>query len=353
MTKKKMQNRFHYLTKKIPKCELHCHLTGSIRQTTLLELIRNRVPERELECFKNETWDDAMKIFPLIHKAVYNQSSLRRVIYEAIVDMKNDGVVYIEFRITLKEMPTKREFLQFLVKEIRASARKCDGIDVRLIVSVARHESVESAMKSADIAIEHFKKQKSNGILVGFELCGNPNIGKWDDFLPVFSRVRLCGLKIALHFAENHNEAEHHAMLDFMPNRLGHAVFANPNVLCRVRSLSIPVETCLSCHEEFYGVKIPSNVFSELFPQKHPISLNSDNPLLQKTMPSVELAKALNVFSGRLINSEDDFLRLVLDPFDHAFGDTAKLRDKVRLEIERKGMSEEWMGIVQSRLSKM
>ena len=333
------------LTKRIPKCELHCHLTGTIRQSTLLELLRMKnVPERELECFRNETWEDAMKIFPLIHRAVDNQDAVRRVIHEAIEDMRNDGVRYVEFRTTLKKMPTKRKFLDFIVRTMKR-ASEAEKIDARLIISVARHESVESAMESADIAVEYFKSQESN-ILVGFEFCGNPNVGKFSEFRPAFSRCKDAGLKIALHFAENHTEAEHHEMLDFMPHRLGHAVFANDDVLRRVRSLSIPVETCLSCHEEFYGVKIPNNVFTKLFPRKHPISLNSDNPLLQKTMPSVELAKALHVFSGHSINSEDDFTRLVLDPFDHAFGDTSRLREIVRHELEHNRLAHEWSSIV-------
>ena len=162
---------FLNLTKRIQKCELHCHLTGTIRQSTLLELLREKnVPERELECFRNETWDDVMKIFPLIHRAADNQKAVKRVIHEAIEDMKNDGVRYIEFRTTLKKMPTKRKFLNFIARTINL-ASEAEKIDARLIISVARHESVESAMESAYIAVEYFKTQESN-ILVGFEFCG-------------------------------------------------------------------------------------------------------------------------------------------------------------------------------------
>lgn len=264
------------------------------------------------------------------------------MIREAISDMKNDGVWYVEFRVTLKKMPTKRCFLILLEEEMS----RASGIEVRLIVSVARHESLESASESADLAIDFFKAQKSN-ILVGFELCGNPNIGEWNDFRPIFQRCKQAGLKIALHFAENHMVSEHHAMLDFFPDRLGHAVFANPDILRRMRYMKkrIPVETCLSCHEEFYKVPIPNNVFKTLFPWKYPISLNSDNPLLQSTIPSIELAKALDVFSGRLINTKDDFVRLIVGPFEHAFGNTKVLRDKAMLEIEQNDFSLEWMRI--------
>lgn len=46
--------------------------------STLLELLQPKnLPKRELECLRNETWNDAMLIFPLIHKALDNQDAVR------------------------------------------------------------------------------------------------------------------------------------------------------------------------------------------------------------------------------------------------------------------------------------
>ena len=131
--------RFLSLTKRIPKCELHCHLTGTIRQSTLLELLRMKnvhryrhvyLSERELECFAttamgqrgDENFRDRKDSF--IEFAVDNQDAVRRVIHEAIEDMKNDGVRYVEFRTTLKKMPTKRKFLDFIVRTMKARLQR-------------------------------------------------------------------------------------------------------------------------------------------------------------------------------------------------------------------------------------
>lgn len=315
------------LTRRLPKCELHVHLTGCVRDRTLNALLSTKgVTSADLECLKNENWDDAMNIFSLIHRALDNVDAYKRVLWEAIEDMHDDGVVYVEFRVGLKRMPTKSAYLKSLLHVVRSSRTAFPNIAVKLIVSMARHDSIQAAQETATAAIECFETDLGRKYLCGVELGGNPNRGRFRDFQPIFERCRRAGMKVALHFAENReNEAEHRAMLDFSPDRLGHAVFMSTRTRDQLLSTQIPVETCLSCHDEFYGVPIRRNIFAHLFPREHPVSLNCDNPFLQKTSPSKEYAKAI-VNYPHLLADVADLERLVLGPFNHTFSSPEIIR---------------------------
>jgi hypothetical protein len=120
-------------------------------------------------------------------------------------------------------------------------------VQVRLLVSVDRGASLEDARETVDAAIEAFESQnKDHGIVVGVEMGGNPLAGDWSKLSKEFERARAAGLKVSLHFAENEGEErEHNSILDFAPERVGHAVFMSRSVADRLASSKIPVEVRL------------------------------------------------------------------------------------------------------------
>lgn len=94
--------------RKIPKTDLHLHLDGSLRLSTLIELAReNDIPlpantEKELKkkVFKDKYNDlgEYLQGFAYTGAVLQNESSLERVSYELGVDNIEEGVRYIEVR---------------------------------------------------------------------------------------------------------------------------------------------------------------------------------------------------------------------------------------------------------------
>ena len=163
-------------------------------------------------------------------------------------------------------------------------------------------------------------------MLVGVEMGGNPNLGDWKrDFAPHFLRARRAGLKVSLHFAENEgNEREHGDILDFSPDRLGHAVYMSESVRERLLQLRIPVEVCMTCHKAFYKVPFASNVLGTLIKHKHPAILCCDNASLLQTLPSKEWATAIETFGLTAVQVN----RMVFDAVESIFADSIT-KDKV------------------------
>jgi adenosine deaminase len=74
--------------------------------------------------------------------------------------------------------------------------------------------------------------RKTTTVIVGIDLSGNPNKGKFVDFVAVLESARRYGLKTTLHAAEVPEddatpdaETELAQILKFKPDRLGHVLY--------------------------------------------------------------------------------------------------------------------------------
>ncbi|KAJ1480537.1 hypothetical protein T484DRAFT_2794993 [Baffinella frigidus] len=135
------------------------------------------------------------------------------------------------------------------------------------------------------------------GMVVGVEMGGHPLRGEWAKLEPLFAKARAAGLKVSLHFAENRGwEEEQNAILDFAPERVGHAVYMSDAIRDRLLASRIPVEVCVTCHESYYKVAAANNVFGMLRSREHPAVLCCDNAGLLNTSLSNELYLVATTF---------------------------------------------------------
>src|SRR5919109_2472206 len=92
----------------LPKAELHCHLDGSVRPATLLELAREygvRLPRSEAGELRDymrvsdaRNLEDYLGRFDVTLSVMQTAESLERIAYELAEDAANDGVRYLEVR---------------------------------------------------------------------------------------------------------------------------------------------------------------------------------------------------------------------------------------------------------------
>lgn len=94
--------------RRIPKTDLHCHLDGSVRVETLIELCEQQnlplpgttVEELNESLFKDEynSLEEYLECFSYVTAALRTASALERVAYELAVDQFSIGVRYFECR---------------------------------------------------------------------------------------------------------------------------------------------------------------------------------------------------------------------------------------------------------------
>jgi len=93
---------------KIPKTDLHLHLDGSLRLTTLIELAKEndiQLPAYTEKGLKEKVFKDKyenleayLEGFQYTNAVLQSESALERVAYELAIDNINEGVRYIEVR---------------------------------------------------------------------------------------------------------------------------------------------------------------------------------------------------------------------------------------------------------------
>ena len=77
------------------------------------------------------------------------------------------------------------------------------NIKIRFLVSINRQAGVEAADRTLSLI-----QQVQSKYVCGIELSGDPRLGCFDDFLPVFNKARdSYNLKISLHCAETEQQA--------------------------------------------------------------------------------------------------------------------------------------------------
>ena len=94
---------------KLPKAELHCHLDGSLRVKTIIELAEIQGVElpskNEDDLIKilsigpsEKSLEDYIKKFDITLSVLQTPESLERTAFELAMDCHNDGVRYLEVR---------------------------------------------------------------------------------------------------------------------------------------------------------------------------------------------------------------------------------------------------------------
>ena len=142
---------------KYPKVDLHRHLEGTLRLSTMLEVARAHsitVPESlsglvQVQDQDPLTFQNFLAKFNTLRLFYRSPDVIHRITREAIEDAARDNVRYLELRFTPVALSRAERFplhdvMDWVITSARDAAKKYK-MKVGLIASVNRHESPELA----------------------------------------------------------------------------------------------------------------------------------------------------------------------------------------------------------------
>src|SRR5512141_1162476 len=166
----------------LPKVELHRHLEGSLRLDTMVDIARQHgitIPADVLRLstlvqIQEEdkfTFQNFLAKFNTLRMFYRSPDAIHRITREAVEDAAKDNVKYMELRFTPVALSRAERFpLHDVIDWVMTSSKEAadkNGITVKLIASVNRHESPDLAEQVAWLATEHIQ----DGILA-LDLAG-------------------------------------------------------------------------------------------------------------------------------------------------------------------------------------
>lgn len=285
----------------MPKVDLHRHLEGSLRISTLVEVgnqhgmdilgTSDLRPLVQIGDGEPYTFENFLSKFVNLRLFYKSPEVIGRVTKEAIEDAANDNVRYLELRFTPKALSNSEGFpmvdVMDWVIEGAEQGEEEYGVKTRLIVSTNRHESPDIAMEVIRLALERLDQG-----IVGLDLAGNEAEFSAEPFSGFIREAKQEGLRLTIHAGEwgpGNNVLEAIAILD--TDRIGHGVrlFEEQRAVDLAKERRIPFEVCLTSNLQSGAVDtLEEHPILEMIDEGINVTINTDDPSVSKITLSQE-----------------------------------------------------------------
>ncbi len=314
--------------KSLPKAELHCHLDGSVRVSTLIELAQQQgveLPhskENDLREFLQvgddcKSLEDYLKAFPVVNSVLQTRESLERATFELAEDAAEENVRLLEIRFSPVLHTEGGLSLESVLAAVLAGKERAEAqfnIRIGIIVSSIRSISPEVSLELAELAV----KYKRKGV-VGFDLAGPEENFPAKDHREAFFHIINNNVNTTVHAGEAYGaESIHQAIHYTRANRIGHGtrLREDQDLLRYVLDHRITLEMCVTCNVQTQCVtSYDDHPVKDYLDAGIRVTLNTDNRLISNTTLTDEFIKVASLYG--LNNS--DLKKLILNSFKAAF----------------------------------
>jgi adenosine deaminase len=331
------------LLRRLPKAELHCHLDGSVRPATLLDLGREQgvaMPAATEESLREymivrdaRSLEDYLARFDVTLSVMQTEAALERIAYELAADASAEGVRYIEVRyapvLNIRGGLALGAAVEGPLRGLGRAERE-HGIVGRLIVCGIRNMSPEVSLELARLAVAY----RRHGV-VGFDLAGGEAGNPASRHAKAFEYARCHDMACTCHAGEGDGAASvREAVHVCGANRIGHAtrLIEDEALTEYVNDRRIALEICLTSNVQTRATaSYETHPLRQYFDRGLNVVLNTDNRLMSGTTLVDEYEHA-----SRIGFDFDELSRIALNGFESGFlpfEERRLLLDRARAEI--------------------
>jgi adenosine deaminase len=315
------------LIRRLPKAELHCHLDGSLRSETLLELAREYkqpIPRDDADALREfmrvddaQSLEDYLAKFDVTLAVLQTAEALERAAYELAIDAGRDGVRYIEVRfapvLNIRGGLSLGEAVEAPLRGLDRAARDGGAVG-RVIICGLRHLSPDVSLELARLAVAY----SSRGV-VGFDLAGGELGNPASPHAAAFEFAQAHDLACTCHAGEGADASSvREAIHRCGAHRIGHAtrLIEDESLTQYVNDHRIPLEICLTSNVQTRAVvSYEAHPLRRYFDRGLNVVLNTDNRLMSGTTLTDEYLHA----ARSLDFTFDELTRVARNGFESAF----------------------------------
>jgi adenosine deaminase len=303
--------------RRLPKVELHCHVEGAARASTIGELAaRNDVPlpvDDPNELFAFSSLNQFLEIYDVVCRSLRTADDFHRITYEALEDGAAAGVRYREMFFSpgfVIKLGVPASTAWEGIKAGVIDARRDLGIGCRMVLDFDKPSGVGHAMEMAQFA----GAEPDRDLLIGM---GADSVERGIDhasFAAAFDEAARHGLHRTIHAGED-GPSEHIAIaIDVLGcERVDHGfrLFDDPELTARVVDRRIPLTVCPTSNVMIANVvpDVASHPYGAQRAAGVLATLNSDDPGMMR----FDLADEYAAVAGAYGYSLDEMEQISLD----------------------------------------
>jgi len=323
----------------LPKVELHCHLEGSARPSTIADLAKaNGVTlptDDPVELFEFTDLDQFLAIYGVICASLVTADDFRRLTYEALEDAVAANVRYREMFFSpgfVMALGVPVETVWDGISAGLADAHHDLDVRCRMILDVDKPAGPGPAAELVE-----FAGKQDRDLLVG---VGGDNTERGVDhraFAPVFARAAELGLHRTFHAGEDGPADNIAASIDALGcERIDHGfrLLDDPELTARVADARIPLTVCPISNVVIANVidDVGDHPFARQREAGVLVTVNSDDPGMMQTT----ICDDYEAVTDRFGYAPDTIEDIALDAIEASWAppaEQAQLRERFRAEM--------------------
>ncbi len=304
-----------------PKVELHLHLDCSLSY----DVVKQIKPSVTIEEFNTsfiapakctdlaDYITRAIKGFELMQ----TKEQLRLVTLDLFKQLKNDNVVYAEFRFAPLQHIMSGLTPKEVVETVNAATEegiKEYGIDAGIILCTLRHYSEAQSMETVEL-VKDFKGTH----VVGFDIAADEAGFPIDNHIKAFEFANKNKIKCTAHAGEaKGSESVWETLKNFKPQRIGHGVrsIEDSKLLDYLIKNDIHLEVCPTSNIQTNVIdKIENHPIDRIFTYGVSMSVNTDARTISNVTLNSEYKLLNEIFKWDLEN----FKKCNIEAISHSF----------------------------------
>jgi len=334
----------------LPKPELHCHLDGSLRIETMLDLAQKdkvKLPSKDPDELikavvvkgRVKNLEEYIDKFQITLSVLQTPEALRRAAFELAEDAATENVRLLEVRYSpilhQDRGMTPMESLDAVIAGLH-EAERAFNITTGVIICGIRNFSIESSIQLAELAIAY----KYRGV-VGYDLAGAEENFPAKDHLEAFYLTRNNNVNVTLHAGEAYGPASIHQAIHYCgANRIGHGtrLREDGDLMNYINDHRICLEICLTSNVQTGSVdKLENHPIRFYHDYGLRVTLNTDNRLISGTTLVDEYMIAHKAFNFNMA----DYKNFIISGFKSAF---LEHRERTKLIKEVAHQIDDYLG---------
>ncbi len=239
----------------LPKVELHCHIEGTMRPETVVDLaLQNGVPlpTTDLaELYRYGSLDEFLSVFWLVQSCLVRREDWARLAYESVIDAASHGRVYAESFFTparhLDAGLSLADIVAGLADGLEAAEDET-GTRCALIADIDRAFGADAGRELVDGVID-LREQGARGAerIVGIGLDSTEIGVDPRSFTSAYDTARAAGLRLTAHQGEDTGPDSIAACIDALgAERIDHglSIMDDAELVSRFAGEGIPLTVC-------------------------------------------------------------------------------------------------------------